>query len=87
MTAAPRRTPGTWVALLPTLDTTPMGWVERAWFMGDHTKLLFDRNGNIGPTVWVDGRVVGGWAQTKSGEVVSRLLEDVGSDARQTDRR
>ena len=82
--AAATPDPGTWVALLPTLDTTPMGWVERAWFMGDHTKLLFDRNGNIGPTVWVDGRVVGGWAQTKSGEVVSRLLEDVGWDARRT---
>jgi hypothetical protein len=74
--------PGPWVALLPTLDTTPMGWVERGWFMGAHTPRLFDRNGNIGPTVWVDGRVVGGWAQRKSGEVVTRLLEDVGGDAR-----
>ena len=29
----------------------------------------------------VDGRVVGGWAQRRSGEVVPRLLEDVGSEA------
>ena len=71
-----------WVALLPTLDTTPMGWVERGWFMGAHTPRLFDRNGNIGPTVWVNGRVVGGWAQLKSGEVVTRLLEDVSAKER-----
>ena len=74
--------PGSWIALLPTLDTTPMGWVDRAWFMGTHTPRLFDRNGNIGPTIWVNGRVVGGWAQRKSGEVVTQLLEDVGADAR-----
>ena len=50
--------------------------------MGDHVKALFDRNGNAGPTIWVDGRVVGGWAQRKSGEVVHRLLEDVGRQAK-----
>jgi hypothetical protein len=42
---------------------------------------LFDRNGNAGPTVWVDGRVVGGWGHRRSGEVVVRLLRDVGSEA------
>ena len=66
-----------WVALLPALDTTTMGWFERSWYMGDHVMRLFDRNGNAGPTIWVDGRVVGGWAQRKSGEIVYRLLEDV----------
>ena len=71
-----------WVALLPALDTTTMGWVARAWYLGDHAKALFDRNGNAGPTVWVDGRVAGGWAQRKSGEVVHRLLEDVGRGAK-----
>jgi hypothetical protein len=59
-----------------------MGWVDRGWFMGEHTPRLFDRNGNIGPTIWVDGRVVGGWAQRRSGEVVTRLLEDVEAGAR-----
>ena len=28
------------------------------------------RNGNAGPTVWWDGRVVGGWAQRRDGEIV-----------------
>lgn len=70
------------VCLLPGLDPTPMGWKERAWYLGDHDAELFDRNGNIGPTVWVDGRIVGGWAQRPDGEVVSRLLEPVSPDAR-----
>lgn len=69
------------VVLLPGLDPTPMGWQSREWFLGPHRAPLFDRSGNIGPTVWWDGRVVGGWAQRPSGEVVFRLLEDVGADA------
>lgn len=68
------------VALLPGLDSTVMGWKEREWYLGGHDAILFDRNGNAGPTVWVDGRVVGGWGQLASGEVVWRLLEDVGRD-------
>ena len=35
-----------------------MGWRERVWYLGDHAKMLFDTNGNAGPTVWVDGRVM-----------------------------
>jgi hypothetical protein len=68
-------------ALLPGLDPTPMGWQERSWFLGPHAPPLFDRTGNIGPTVWWEGRVIGGWAQRPSGEVVCRLLEDAGSAA------
>jgi hypothetical protein len=67
-------------ALLPALDPTPMGWQSRAWYLGPHTPSLFDRTGNVGPTVWWAGRVVGGWAQRASGEVVCRLLEDIGAD-------
>jgi Winged helix DNA-binding domain len=68
-------------ALLPGLDSTPMSWQQREWFLGGHGPRLFDANGNAGPTLWWDGRVVGGWAQARSGEIVCRFLEDAGSDA------
>jgi hypothetical protein len=71
-----------WVALLPGLDPTTMGWKERDWYLGPHAPRLFDRNGNAGPTVWVDGRVVGGWGQRADASVVVRLLERVGADVR-----
>ena len=71
-----------WVALLPGLDTTVMGWKERAWYLGDHASALFDRNGNAGPTVWANGHVVGGWAQTPDGKVVVQLLESVDATVR-----
>jgi DNA glycosylase AlkZ-like len=67
-------------ALLPALDPAPMGWQARGWYLGPHVPLLFDRTGNVGPTVWWEGRVVGGWAQRASGEVVYRLLEEIGAD-------
>jgi hypothetical protein len=68
-------------ALLPTLDPTTMGWKEREWYLGPHGPTLFDSNGNAGPTVWWEGRVVGGWSQRRDGEIVYRLLEDAGADA------
>ena len=73
--------PAAGVALLPGLDHTPMGWKEREWYLGPHAPPLFDRSGNVGPTVWVDGRIVGGWAQRPDGEVAVRFLEDVGREA------
>jgi Winged helix DNA-binding domain len=77
----PDPTPPTWIAMLPSLDSTIMGWSERDWYLGDHRSSLFDRNGNAGPTIWVDGAVVGGWGQRSNGEVAIRLLEDVGAEA------
>lgn len=59
-----------WAALLPALDPTTMGWKERAFYLGPHADLIFDRNGNGGPTAWWDGRIVGGWTQTPDGTVV-----------------
>jgi hypothetical protein len=81
--AEPVAAPDPWVALLPALDPAPMGWQERSWYLGEHRATCFDRSGNIGPTVWSDGRIVGGWAQRKDGggEVVVRLLEDIGAEA------
>jgi hypothetical protein len=71
-----------WVALLPALDPTTMGWADRDWYLGPHRRLLFDNNGNAGPTVWSDGRVVGGWHQESSGKVVLDIVERISSSAR-----
>lgn len=77
----PTPAPAPWVALLPALDPTTMGWQRRDWYLGDYAKALFDTNGNAGPTVWCDGRIIGGWVQRKdTGEVVFRLLEDAGAE-------
>jgi hypothetical protein len=70
-----------WPALLPALDPAAMGWRDRGWYLGGHAAALFDRSGNIGPTAWWDGRIVGGWAQRKDGEIALRLLEDAGAEA------
>lgn len=66
---------GEWVALLPGLDPTVMGWRERAWYLSGYQEQLFDTNGNAGPTVWSNGRIVGGWGQTPDGRIVYELLE------------
>ncbi len=68
--------------LLPALDPPVMGWAERDWYLGPHRERLFDRNGNAGPTVWWDGRVVGGWAVRPDATVVVQVLDRLGRDAR-----
>lgn len=72
-----------WGALLPGLDVTTMGWYHRDWYLGEHRGQLFDNNGNAGPTVWWNGRIVGGWYQNDAGEVLLQLLEDPGGQARE----
>ncbi|MGX1130195.1 hypothetical protein RKD49_002385 [Streptomyces glaucescens] len=68
-----------WAALLPALDPTAMGWQQRDWYLAPKLRAsLFDRSGNVGPTVWWDGRVVGGWAQRPDGEIVWRVLDGTG---------
>ncbi|GAA1101992.1 winged helix DNA-binding domain-containing protein [Pseudonocardia alni] len=75
--------PGPSVALLPSLDPTTMGWKARGWYLDPaHAPLLFDRNGNGGPAVWVDGAVAGTWVQRPDGAVVTRLFGDVDPAAR-----
>ena len=69
-----------WAALLPPLDPTTMGWSQRDWYLGPHKAQLFDTNGNAGPTLWWEGRIVGGWRQSDSGEVVLQVLDDIGAD-------
>ncbi|GED87412.1 winged helix DNA-binding domain-containing protein [Streptomyces sp. 6-11-2] len=73
-----------WAALLPALDPTAMGWQQRDWYLAPGLRpALFDGSGNVGPTVWWNGRVVGAWAQRPDGEVVWRILdrEGLGADA------
>lgn len=56
-----------WVGVLPGLDATTMGWKDRGWYLPAGAADAFDRNGNAGPTLWVDGQVVGAWAQRPDG--------------------
>lgn len=67
----------TGVALLPGLDPSAMGYKDRDWYMGEPISALFDRNGNIGPTAWVDGRIVGGWAVNADAKVLLKVLETI----------
>ncbi|QIJ66490.1 winged helix DNA-binding domain-containing protein [Streptomyces sp. JB150] len=77
---APDGPDGPWAALLPALDPTAMGWQQRDWYLAPKLRpALFDRSGNVGPTVWWDGRVVGGWAQRPDGEIVWRILDGTGA--------
>lgn len=69
------------VALLPALDPTPMGWKERDWFLPADSTPLYDRNGNIGPTIWWGGEVIGGWAVRPDGVIATGLLADRGRAA------
>ena len=71
-----------WVAVLPGLDPTTMGWKERAWYLPAAAADAFDSVGNAGATLWVDGRVVGAWAQTRDGEVLVHYFERVAADRR-----
>ena len=73
-----------WATLLPALDPTAMGWQGRDWYLAPELRpALFDGSGNVGPTVWWDGRVVGSWAQRPDGEIAWRILdrEGVGREA------
>ena len=67
--------------LLPALDPTPMGYTRREWFLGIDRALIFDRAGNIGPTVWWNGEIVGAWTVPEPGQVRFHLAADRGAEA------
>ncbi|RSS66088.1 winged helix DNA-binding domain-containing protein [Streptomyces sp. WAC07061] len=78
----PEPAPEPWAALLPGLDPSAMGWADRGFHLDPaHRPALFDYAGNIGPTVWWNGEIVGGWAQRSDGQIVWRLLGDPGRAA------
>ncbi len=79
-TSAPAAEP--WVALLPGLDPTTMGWKQRAWYLPESAAEAFDSSGNAGPTIWLDGRVVGAWAQSPDGRVHLHYFEKVAARRR-----
>ncbi|MFJ2301515.1 winged helix DNA-binding domain-containing protein [Streptomyces sp. NPDC087787] len=71
-----------WAALLPGLDPTAMGWQQRDWYLAPRLRpALFDGSGNVGPTVWWNGRVVGAWAQRPDGGIAWRILDRDGLGA------
>ena len=78
----PVEPPGPWVALLPGLDPTTMGWKQRAWYLPDDAVASFDRMGNAGPTIWADGRVVGVWDQSSDGGLRTHLFGPLDAEHR-----
>ena len=71
-----------WVAVLPGLDPTIMGWKQRDWYLPSTSVEVFDSAGNGGPSLWVDGRVVGAWAQTRDGTIHTHYFERVAAARR-----
>jgi len=71
-----------WVAVLPGLDPTIMGWKQRDWYLPSTSIDVFDRAGNGGPSLWVDGRVVGAWAQAKDGVIHTHYFERIATARR-----
>jgi hypothetical protein len=59
-----------------------MGWKRRDWFFGIPQHHVFDNRGNVGPTLWWDGEIIGSWAVTPAGEVRTAVLADRGAAAR-----
>jgi len=70
--------PEPWVAVLPGLDATSMGWKQRDFYLDtEMVPRVFDRFGNAGPKLWADGRIVGGWAQRQDGSIALDILSSL----------
>ena len=67
--------------LLPALDPTPTGWKTRDWFLGIDPAHVFDGAGNIGPTLWWNGEIIGSWKIAPNGELRTRVIADRGAEA------
>lgn len=67
--------------LLPALDPTSMGWKTRDWFLGIDPGHVFDRAGNIGPTLWWNGEIIGSWAIAPNGDLRTTVIADRGAEA------
>ena len=78
----PNPEPEPWVAVLPGLDPTIMGWKLRDWYLPSTSAEVFDSAGNGGPSLWVDGRVVGAWAQSRDGRIHTHYFERVAAARR-----
>ena len=55
-----------------------MGWKHRDWFLSIDQHHVFDHNGNIGPTLWWDGEIIGSWGISSTG---TKVLADRGAAA------
>lgn len=42
---------------------------------------VFDRAGNIGPTLWWNGEIIGSWAIAPNGDLRTKVIADRGADA------
>jgi hypothetical protein len=54
----------------------------RDWFIGIDPGHIFDRAGNIGPTLWWDGEIVGSWGITSNADLRWKVIADRGAEAR-----
>ena len=73
--------PSPTATLLPALDPTPMGWKARDWFLAIDPRYIYDRTGNIGPTLWWDGEIIGSWAIIPDGRIMTKVIADRGVEA------
>ena len=74
----PDRSPAEqWVALLPGLDPTTMGWKQREWYLPAPPPTCSTRNGNAGPAIWADGGWSGRGRRRPDGEIRTRYFVDV----------
>lgn len=58
-----------------------MGWTQREWLLGIDRRHLYDRAGNIGPTLWWDDEIIGSWAVTPTGDIRTGVVADRGTEA------